>query len=75
MRASAWLTLELRKDYRGDHSLHITKVRKTRPTNEMAVKVTLDVDDRIIMPKAEVMIEAGMLVLDIEKEEELATTS
>ena len=62
MKTSAWLVIEL--DRHGDP--YIVKTRKRRPRNEMAIRITLDIDMSVMQPRIEALIdqqaEISMLV-------------
>lgn len=70
MKCSAWLIIELG---RGNQP-RITRVRQSRPRNEMAVHLTLDIDPNTLQPHVEALVEAGMIQLEIEEIDELADT-
>lgn len=71
---SAWLVIEMHStDNWRPYTPKITKVRQTRPTNEMAVKVTLDIPDHVLQPRVDALVEAGMLALTIEESDEETT--
>lgn len=68
MKVSTWLVIELRNknNWSGEIVPFIAKARQTRPINEMAVKVTLDIDPAALQPQVEALIEAGLLTLQVE---------
>ena len=73
MRVSAWLVIEITKgDYNWQDArrVKIARVRQTRPENEMAVKVTLDIDPAALQPAVEAAVEAGRIVFDVVEVEE-----
>lgn len=66
MKASAWLLIELRKPKYGTKlAPHIVGVRKHKPTNELAVHVTLDFAEGAFDPHVEAMVSYGLISLDI----------
>ena len=68
MRVSAWLVIEIGKgsnNWRDERQVKITKVRQTRPENEMAVKVTLQIDPAMLQPAVEAAVQAGAIVFDV----------
>lgn len=71
MRVSTWLVIELRNrnNWSGEVVPFISKARQTRPVNEMAVKVTLDLDPDALQPHVTAMVDAGLIVLDVETPE------
>lgn len=70
MKASAWLIIELRRENNYDKPQpHIVGVRKTRPLNQLAVRVTLDIDVDSLQPQVEAMVDAGLVHLEIEEPE------
>ncbi len=79
MKAKAWLTLELRQQRRDVYSLHITGVRQSRPLDQLAIEVNLEVPKPVIWPQVEVLVESGQVQLELsppeEEEEDDAATS
>jgi hypothetical protein len=67
--AKAWLTLELRPSRMGMFDVKIVGVRQSRPLNQMAVFVRLDIGEDVLMPSAQALVEAGQIVLEIEDQE------
>jgi len=68
MRVSAWLVIEIGKgsnNWRDERQVKITKVRQTRPENEMAVEVTLQIDPAVLQPAVEAAVQAGAIVFDV----------
>ena len=68
MKVSAWLVIELRNknNWSGRIDPVITKARQTRPTNEMAVKVTLELEPEDLQPHVEKLINSGHIHLEVE---------
>lgn len=68
MKVSAWLVIEMRNrnNWSGRIDPVITKVRQTRPTNDMAVKITLDIEPEDLQPHVDALLESGYIVLRIE---------
>lgn len=68
LRASAWLTIELRdqNNWSGRIVPVISGARQTRPTNKMAVKVTLEFLPEDLQPHIDRLIDAGHISLVVE---------
>ena len=67
MKVSTWLVIELRRDDWSKVVPVIVKARRTRPVNEMAVKVTLDIDPADLQPHVDALVEAGHITLEIDE--------